>query len=153
MHEQYLQVFRLRKEANLPRRALSKSVGFDVEAFLLTESGRPSTKIIPPQCTISISTGVVVLPPAGFSILVCSRSGMAAAGLIVANAPGVIDPDYTGELKVLLCNTSWESRHVKHQDRVAQLLIIPCPIPSPVLEINALPQSERGPRGFGSTGA
>jgi len=141
-------------EAVLPKRALENSVGYDIAAHLLTESGRPSSKIIPAQATAMIPTGLVLIPPEGGFLLVCSRSGLAARGVFVANAPGVVDPDYTGEVKVLLVNTSFESHHVCHGDRIAQLLILPLPFLREVEEIalSDLPKTPRGPAGFGSTG-
>src|SRR6266498_3244450 len=99
-----LQVYKLHPDAALPRRALPESIGFDIEAYRKTENGRPSHYIIGPQQTVLISTGIIALAPPAHAILVCSRSGMAARGIIVSNAPGVVDTDYTGEIKVLLTN-------------------------------------------------
>ena len=150
--EPTLQVYKIHPDATLPFRALPESIGYDISAYLKTNEGRNSTKMVPAQHTISIPCGLVVLAPAGFSLLVCSRSGLALRGVFVANSPGVIDPDYVGELKVLLCNTSWEPAYIKHEDRIAQLLVIPRPLTPPIEEITLLPSTERGTRGFGSTG-
>jgi len=149
-----LQVCRLHPEAILPKRALEFSVGYDISAHMLTESGRPSSRIIPAQSTSMIPTALVCIPPEGGFLLVCSRSGLASRGVFVANAPGVVDPDYTGEVKVLLVNTSFESHHVCHGDRIAQLLILPLPFLREVEEITVadLPKTPRGASGFGSTG-
>lgn len=144
--------FRQRADARLPQRALEESIGYDVYAYLRTESGRESSRLIPPQGTISLPTGIVVRPPPGYCVLVCSRSGLATRSIFVANAPGVIDPDYVGELRILLFNGGWEPHWVKHEDRVAQLLLFPIPDLPPVREIDKLPTTLRGERGFGSTG-
>lgn len=149
---QNLKVFRLHPDAALPRRALLESIGYDIEAHLKTEGNRPSHRIIGPQCTVSIPTGLCILPPDGYCLLVCSRSGMASSGIVVANAPGVIDPDYTGEVRVLLCNSGWETHHVKDGDRIAQILVIPRPLTPSIEVLNILPRTERGAAGFGSTG-
>lgn len=148
-----LSVFKLQPDAALPRRAMEGSIGYDIEAYIKTGSGRDSTKTLGPQQTFAFPTGLVVLPPAGHSILVCTRSGLGMGGVIVTNAPGVIDPDYTGELKILLTNVGWEPFYVKHGYRIAQLLIIPRPATPDVVTIETLPATERADRGFGSTGA
>lgn len=147
-----LSIFRIQRDAMLPVRSLPQAIGYDVHAYLKTESNRPSSRLIPVQGVVAIPTRTVVLPPSGYCLLVCSRSGMASRGVSVANAPGVIDPDYTGELIILLQNIGWEPFHVKHEDRIAQLLIIPCPATPSVEEIQSLPTTDRGGRGFGSTG-
>lgn len=147
-----LQVFKIHPDAQLPFRALPESIGYDISAYLKTQEDRPSTKMLAAQSTTTLSCGLVVLAPPGYCLLVCSRSGLAMRGVFVANAPGIIDPDYVGELKVLLCNTSWEPIHVRHEDRIAQLLVIPRPLTPSVEEIGLLPETNRGAKGFGSTG-
>jgi len=144
--------FRFAADALPPIRALPNSIGYDVHAYLKTESGRSTHKSIGAQMTCAVRTGICVIPPPNHCILVCSRSGLAAKGVFVANAPGVIDPDYTGELIVLLCNTGWDLYHVRHEDRIAQLLLLPRPATPEVAEATHLPGTDRGGRGFGSTG-
>jgi dUTP pyrophosphatase len=71
----------------------------------------------------------------------------------VANSPGIIDPDYTGELIILLANTSHETHYVAHHHRIAQLILCPI-VDADCEEINEQPtQIGRGEAGFGSTGA
>jgi dUTP pyrophosphatase len=72
--------------------------------------------------------------------------------VFVANAPGIVDPDYTGEIRIILFNGGIEPFFIKHGDRIAQLLVVPFAAPS-VVEIEGLPETPRGERGFGSTGA
>lgn len=100
-----------------------------------------------------ISTGVKVAIPEGYVGEICSRSGLAARGIIVANAPGIIDSGFRGELEVILLNVTDERRSVSPGERIAQLLIKP--YVAPTLEyVDELPESSdgRGEGGFGSTG-
>lgn len=85
--------------------------------------------------------------------MICSRSGLAAnEGIFVLNAPGIIDEDYRGELKVILFNSSGNSYYVKRGDRIAQFLLLGYhPIEfNEVEDLNM--NTERGTNGFGSTG-
>lgn len=146
-----LRIQRLHPEAKMPVRAYSKSIGLDVAAFLLTEEGKSNTTLVPQQGSRTIPTGLSLCPPDGYAVFVCSRSGLAQQSIFVANSPGVVDPDYRGELKVILFNGSHQSHYVRHGDRIAQLVILPAPIIE-FEEAESLPGSERGDRGFGSTG-
>jgi dUTP pyrophosphatase len=81
-----------------------------------------------------------------------SRSGLAKNGVFVANAPGIVDPDYSGELIILLYNGSYETHYVAHEHRIAQLILTPI-WPCAIGELDILPPPVgRGDRGFGSTG-
>lgn len=101
--------------------------------------------------TMLISTGVAVAVPDGYVGLVCPRSGLSKYGVTVANAPGVVDSGYRGELMVRLTNTSKTPYRVHFGDRIAQLLIVPVLRPE-VTIVNSLDNTERGTNGFGSTG-
>ena len=83
-----------------------------------------------------------------------SRSGLAARrGIALANAPGLIDPGYRGELRVLLLNTDpGEPYEVEPGDRIAQLLVVALAEPDPVA-VAELSGAARGDRGFGSSGS
>lgn len=147
-----LRYHRLHPEAPLPFSAYERSAAYDLSAFLLSESGRPNTLLIPPRTSRLVPTGLVLLPPPGFFLMVCSRSGLATKSIFVSNAPGIIDPDYTGEIKVILFNGSHESFYVKHGDRIAQVVVTPfnqCGFE----ELKELPSTQRGDKGFGSTGS
>lgn len=148
-----LQIKRLSEEAQLPTHATPQSVGLDLHAFLLTETGRPNKAMIPPKTTRPIRTGLIIKPPSGHSIFVCSRSGLAKDySIFVTNSPSVIDPDYRGELFVLLYNGGFEPYWVQHQDRIGQLIVLPC-VPAFPLEVAELDMNtERGASGFGSSG-
>ena len=95
-----------------------------------------------------IHTGVRVSIPTGYFGLVKERSSMAAKGIFVMG--GVIDSGYTGEILVNLANVSGYDYVIKAGDRIAQLIILPC---SAVFELGDVEEdTERGVRGFGSTG-
>jgi dUTP pyrophosphatase len=142
---------KLHPEAILPRRWSDEAVGWDVHAHLISESGRPNTALIPVRNTRPIPTGLLIEPPPGFMVLVLSRSGLALKSIFVGNQPGLIDPDYRGELKVLLYNGGLEGYHIRHQERIAQIALFPV-TPTIVVELQQLTPTRRGDAGFGSTG-
>lgn len=146
-----LKFHKLHPGAILPRRWSEESVGYDLHAFSLSETGRPLKRLIPPRSTENISTGLLIEPPPGHFTMVCSRSGLAKLSIVVANAPGIIDPDYRGEVKILLYNGGFQSYYVQHEDRIAQLVVVPA-TPLSIVEVTELSQTQRGDRGFGSTG-
>lgn len=148
---QSLKFKKLHPEARLPTRGFPSDAAVDVFAFLLSREGRPNTKIIPPRTAETMPTGLLIEPPPGHAVLVCSRSGLASKGIFVTNAPGIVDPDYRGELKVLLYNGSMENWYVRHEDRIAQLLLLPI-TGFLIAEAKELTQTERGEGGLGSTG-
>lgn len=126
--------------ATKPDYAHGTDAGLDLHAV-------QDVKILPGGRAV-IPTAVMVEGglPAGWVGLVCSRSGLAAHhGLQVLNAPGVVDPGYTGELQVILHNTTREPYWVRAGDAVAQLLVMPC--------ATGTLDSARGDQGLGSTGA
>lgn len=149
-----LKITRIHNDAKLPRLATPESIGADVYAYLKSEGGREIKMVIPPGMTRMIPTGIVAVAQPPFSILVCSRSGLAKDSIFVMNAPGVVDPDYRGEIKILLHNASAQNHWVEHKDRIAQLLLVPIPIPAISESEIDLRQliSTRGEAGFGSTG-
>jgi dUTP pyrophosphatase len=100
----------------------------------------------------AVPTGLVLEIPDGFEGQVRPRSGLAIRqGLTVVNAPGTIDSDYRGELKVLLVNLGSESVSIARGDRIAQLVIAPVTCAT-FVETDDLTASDRGAGGFGSTG-
>ena len=106
---------------------------------------------IPHGETAVVRTGIALQIPEGWKGESYSRSGLAADGIIVANAPGKIDSDYRGEIKVILHNTRKDLVGINYKDRIAQFEI------NPVHEIEwelaeDLGLTERGEDGFGSTG-
>lgn len=107
---------------------------------------------IPPQSHAMVRTGIALAIPAGLVGLVCPRSGLAADRRVtVLNAPGVIDSDYRGELKVLLVNHGNEDFDIEVGDRIAQLVITHT-LRAVMFDDKDLGSTERGTGGFGSTG-
>ena len=146
-----LLIRKLYADATMPRRAFPSSAGLDICAYLKTETGRSNKRMISVRQTVSIPTGIAIRPPEGFLALCCSRSSYAEKSILVANSPGVIDPEYTGEVKVLLFNGGFEPYFVEHDHRIAQLIIIPTHLFA-IREVRTLPETERGTQAFGSTG-
>jgi dUTP pyrophosphatase len=138
-------VRRLRPDARLPERAHRGDAGLDLFAV---ESAR-----LAPGGRAAVPTGLAVAIPEGHAGLVVPRSGLARRhGVTVANAPGLIDAGYRGELQVLLVNLGTETHTVAPGDRVAQLMVVPVAI-LPAVETDILHDSDgRGEGGFGSTG-
>jgi len=107
--------------------------------------------VILPRQVIKVRAGLRVALPAGTFGMVCPRSGMALNfAVTVANAPGIIDSDYRGEVCVALINHGTEPFKIKKGQRIAQLVIVPCVIPQ-FVEAD-LDETDRGEGGFGSTG-
>lgn len=109
-------------------------------------------RTLPPGARATIPTGVYLEIPANYVGLVKDRSSMAQAGL--HSLGGVIDSSYRGEVKLILLNTTGEVYEVKAGQKVAQLIVLPCYTEAlvPVPTLTDLSSSERGDRGFGSTG-
>ena len=100
-----------------------------------------------------ISCGIAVAIPEGYAGFVLPRSGLAAKhGISIVNAPGLIDSNYRGELKVILVNLDPHERfEVDPGDRIAQLVVMPVPAAT-LLEVDELDETVRGSGGFGSSG-
>jgi dUTP pyrophosphatase len=130
--------------ARVPTRATAGSAAWDLYAA--------RSASIPAGEIHSVSTGVKVEIPQGFFGLVRPRSGLAKRGLPLCSS-GVVDPDYRGELRVVLINHSDQLQFVNQGDRVAQLLFVPLP-EVVILEVGEedLSETDRGQGGFGSTG-
>ena len=109
--------------------------------------------VIQPGERATVSTGMAIALPAGYVGLVHSRSGLAAKyGITVLNSPGTIDAGYRGEIKVTLLNTDkTEPFEIKVGDRIAQLLVQQVE-QARFIQVEFLPDSNRGDGGFGSTG-
>ncbi|MDF3004856.1 MAG: deoxyuridine 5-triphosphate nucleotidohydrolase [Oscillospiraceae bacterium] len=141
-----LQIKRVRAEAVLPERATQGSAGLDLRACTNDET------CIMPGDTALLPTGLAVALPEGSVGLVFGRSGLGIRhGIVPANAVGVIDADYRGEILVGLTNHSAEPYIIVPGDRIAQLVIVPVLTP-PIEEVINLSDTARGEGGFGSTG-
>ena len=141
-----IEVRLLHPAARPPARTRAGDAGYDlrcVEPFSLAPGERAT-----------VPTGVAIAVPEGAAGLVLPRSGLAAKhGISVVNGPGLIDPSYRGEVKVLLVNHGTEPYEADAGDRIAQLLLVPCLTPE-VRTVEELPPSAdgRGEAGFGSSG-
>ncbi len=139
-------VKRLRAGAVLPRYMTEEAAGMDLAAVL------DEPVVLQPRERRLVPTGLAMAIQPGFEGQVRPRSGLALKhGISVPNAPGTIDSDYRGEVKVILANLGAETFAIKKGDRIAQLVV--CPVTRVAWDVCAeLPESERGEGGFGSTG-
>ena len=143
---QTVPIKKLRENAIFPTYATECAAGADLYACL----DAPMT--VAPHQTVMIPLGYAMELPAGYAGLVYARSGLAAKrDLAPANKVGVIDSDYRGEITVYLYNHSPQPRTVKPGDRIAQLVITPF-LHADFEEADTLSETERGEKGFGSTG-
>jgi dUTP diphosphatase len=142
-----VKVKRLRKSVRaLPSYQSLHAAGMDLMADL------EAPLALAPLERAAVPTGIALEIPAGFEGQVRPRSGRALnEGLTVVNAPGTIDADYRGEVKVLLVNLGAAPIEIRSGDRIAQLVIAPV-VRAEVVEVENLAQSPRGAGGFGHTG-
>lgn len=132
----------------LPAYETSGAAGMDLRAAVPADS--PMT--LHPGARVAVPTGLAFALPGGFEAQVRPRSGLALkSGITVANAPGTIDADYRGEVKVLLINLGEEDFVIRRGDRIAQLVIAPV-VQTGWREVGSLDATDRGAGGFGSTG-
>src|SRR2546421_5054277 len=139
-----LPIRRLREDAVLPERAYAGDAGLDLAACERHELG-PGERAV-------VGTGLAVAIPEGHAGFVQPRSGLADRhGISIVNTPGLVDSGYRGELRVILLNTDRERAFVVEPGmRIAQLVVVPVP-ELEITEVDELPGSERGVRGFGSS--
>lgn len=138
----------LNEEAVIPYSGSQDAAGYDLYAVI--DGDRQI--VVAPHTTVKIHTGLSFEIPKNYFGAICPRSGLATKeGLRPANTPGVIDPDYRGEIIVAMHNDTDEMRAIQHHERVAQLILIPYERAEFVM-VNELGATERGAGGFGSTG-
>jgi len=139
-----LPIRRLRDDAVVPERAYAGDAGLDLAACERVE--------LAPGSRATVGTGLAVAIPEGYAGFIQPRSGLAAKnGITIVNTPGLVDSGYRGELKVILLNTDSRNTFVVEPGmRIAQLVVMLVPGVDPV-EVEELPESERGVRGFGSS--
>ena len=135
---------KLREDAVVPARAYDGDAGLDLASC--------EHVVLAPGERATVGTGLAVAVPDGYAGFVQPRSGLAARhGITIVNAPGLVDPGYRGEVRVVLLNTdATEPFVVEPGMRIAQLVVVPVASVEPV-EAEELPESERGVRGFGSS--
>ena len=141
-----LPIRRLRDDAVVPSRAYSGDAGFDLAACERVE--------LAPGERATVGTGLALAVPEGHAAFVQPRSGLASRhGITIVNSPGLVDSGYRGEVRVVLLNTDAREPFVVEPGmRIAQLVVVPVPGVEPI-EVDELPESERGVRGFGSSAA
>ena len=124
-----------------PQRGTHGSVGFDLYS--------PKDFTIQPKSTLKIPLAIGISPPKGYYARTASRSGLAAQYQLFVTAD-VIDPDYTGEIHVILCNVSESKYSICRGDRIGQLVLTKYKI-CHLKEVNGFPKTDRAAKGFGST--
>jgi dUTP pyrophosphatase len=135
---------KLRDDAVVPTRAYDGDAGLDLAAC--------ERAVIGPGERAMVGTGLAVAIPEGHAGFVQPRSGLASRhGITIVNTPGLVDSGYRGELRIILLNTDAREEFVVEPGmRIAQLVVVPVVSAEPV-EVEELPESERGVRGFGSS--
>ncbi len=142
-----IKVHRLSEGAILPRRATVDSAGFDLFACLNEDM------FIEPSQTILIPTGIALEIPPGYEAQVRPRSGMVLKqNFLIPNAPGTIDADYRGEIKVLGSNRGHNTLRITPDQRIAQLIFQKLPAIK-LEEVDTLTSTKRGSGGFGHSGS
>ena len=130
----------------LPARATHHASGYDLCAAVRQEL------VVAPGDRVLVPTGFCISIPPGYEGQIRPRSGLALShGILLPNAPGTIDSDYRGELKIILMNAGEKSYSIRRGDRIAQL-VIAAVATAEFNEVDALDATDRGERGFGHTG-
>ncbi|GAB4239876.1 MAG: dUTP diphosphatase [Methyloligellaceae bacterium] len=145
-----VQVMRLAHGEGLPLPHYHSRLAAGMDLLAAVEQAEP-VPLAPGERAL-IPTGLALALPAGYEAQIRPRSGLALKhGITVLNAPGTIDADYRGELKVLLVNHGEAPYRVERGTRIAQLVVAPI-VRAALEEVERLEESERGGGGFGSTG-
>ncbi len=130
----------------LPQYATEHSAGMDLRA------NTQESIVIKPLERVLVPTGLHIQLPEGYEAQIRPRSGLAIKhGIGIVNAPGTIDADYRGEIKIILVNLSNEEFVLNPGERVAQMVIAKYE-KATLIDVPALDESARGEGGFGSTG-
>lgn len=139
-----VKVKRLREGAIIPAYQTSEAAGFDLCSI--------ENKVVKASERAVVKTGLAFALPKGYELQVRPRSGLALKnGITLLNTPGTIDSDYRGEIMIILINTSKEDFTVKAGDRIAQGVIKEI-LQADFSETDELDETDRGEKGFGSTG-
>ncbi len=130
----------------LPSYSTDHAVGMDLAAAVTDDI------VLAPGDRVLVPTGIQIAVPVGFEAQIRPRSGLASKnGVVVPNSPGTIDPDYRGEVKIILMNLGTSPFTVKRGMRIAQMVISPV-VTGHIEIVEELPESGRGHGGFGHTG-
>lgn len=141
-----IRFIKLTNTAKTPFKSTKYSAGYDLSADIGDKI------LVRPHTTAKIGTGIAIETPEGYFAAIFARSGIATKeGLRPANAVGVVDEDYRGEIIVALHNDSEETRIVEPGQRIAQLVFLPY-IDGEFEEVESLSETDRADGGFGSSG-
>jgi dUTP pyrophosphatase len=146
-HHSEVRILRLSENQDLPlpARETPYAAGYDVRSS-------EQDFVLSPGEVRAVGTGLVLELPQGVECQVRPRSGLALKhGITLPNSPGTVDPDYRGELRVILLNQGRDPVPIMRGDRVAQLVFARFESPR-IVEATEVSESERGAGGFGSTG-
>jgi dUTP pyrophosphatase len=142
-----IQVLPHAEDLPLPSYATAGSAGMDLRAAV------DEPLVLQPGQRHLVPTGMRIALPEGYEAQVRPRSGLATKlGITVLNAPGTVDSDYRGEVKVGLVNLGGEAHTIQRGDRIAQMVIAPV-TRATWRQVESLDETERGKGGFGSTGS
>ena len=134
------------ENVSLPKYETSGSAGMDVRANIEEPIVMGSLE------RVLVPTGLKIAIPEGYEVQVRPRSGLAIKhGITLLNAPGTIDSDYRGELKVIMVNLSKDEYVINPQERIGQLVLNKV-AQMEFVEVDSLDETERGAGGFGHTG-
>ena len=132
----------------LPRQQTAGAAGLDLAAAIAADE----VLTIAPGDYVMVPTGLAIALPEGFEAQIRPRSGLAAKhGVTVLNAPGTVDADYRGEVKILLINHGKQAFALRRGERIAQMVVAPVSVVE-LVEIDELDETGRGTGGHGSTG-
>ena len=149
-HSVFIPIVKFKKvhaDAVIPEYKTTGAAGMDLTAII-----HEGSRLLFPQKPYRISTGLNIEIPEGYEGQVRPRSGLAIKkGITVLNSPGTIDSDYRGSLDVILINNGDSTQEIVHLERIAQLVIAPV-ARALVQEVDELSSTDRGEKGFGSTG-
>ena len=135
--------------ADLSDHCITLNPDVEVRNISGNENGPIQRVHIAPHETIKLPTGWAFQPPEGYMLQILQRSGLASKGLIPLG--GILDEDYTGEVIVIMLNTTDKYLSINNGDRIAQMAIRPY-YQGEFEEVDELDETERGDGGFGSTG-
>jgi dUTP pyrophosphatase len=145
-----LRIMRLPHAADLPAPQYQSALAAGLDLIAAVPAGSPVE--LSPGGRAVIPTGIAIAIPVGHEGQIRPRSGLAARhGITVLNTPGTVDADYRGEIQVILANLGTDAFVVRRGMRIAQLVLAPV-TRAEVVEVRALPPTQRAAGGFGSTG-
>lgn len=139
----FLKYQKLTDTAQTPSKTYKSDAAYDLYAS--------EAMVIPPGEVAAISTGLKLDIPEGYEVEIFSRSGLASKGIFVANQPGTIDAGYTGEIKILMYNSTPDDYNIEPGHRVAQLKVRQV-LSTKLIEVDSIKVKDRGESGIGSTG-